>query len=65
MSFDTADGAFDYLSKNKPPDRTKFYFSSADEKNKFMTYDKRYIRFSDSYLSVSPFCENILSVSYK
>lgn len=65
LSFDTADGAFDYLSKNKPPDRTKFYFSSADEKNKFMTYDKRYIRFSDSYLSVSPFCENILSVSYK
>ena len=65
LVFDTAEGAFDYLSKNKPPDKTKFYFSSVDEKNKFMTYDKRYIRFSDSYLSVSPFCEDILSVSYK
>ena len=63
LVFDTADGAFDYLRDHELTDELRFYFTSPVEKDKFLTYDKKYVSTTDSFLSVRSLCDEIAVVS--
>lgn len=63
LVFDNAESALEYFSQYKPTDEIHIYFSSIDEKDKFLAYNNKYISTSDIYLSVRSLFDNIVTVS--